>query len=108
MLSTASDHSKLMTLQACGVEESLPVPTETFPDPCVKIHVDFLEESYHESYRLRMSKTTGRAGDYFYGLTFHADIGMILIYANARVLCIMLGRTKQFSSRTLSLHTTGQ
>lgn len=70
-LSTASDaalHSRLMTLQACGIEESLPIPTESFPDPYVKIHVDFLEETYHESYRLRMLETTGCPGDYFYEL----------------------------------------
>jgi hypothetical protein len=70
-LSTASEaalHSRLMTLQACGLEESLPIPTETFPDPYIKIHVDFLEESYHESYRMRMLETTGRPGDYFYDI----------------------------------------
>lgn len=70
-LSTASDAalcSRLMTLQACGIEESLPISTEAFPDPYVKIHVDFLEETYHERYRSRMLETTGRPGDYFYEL----------------------------------------
>jgi hypothetical protein len=52
----------------CGLEESLPIPTETFPDPYIMIHVDLLEESYHESYGMRMLETTGRPGDYFYDI----------------------------------------
>jgi hypothetical protein len=70
-LSTASDaalHRRLMTLQACGIQESLSIPTETFSEPYVKIHVDFLEESYHESYRVRMLEATGRLADNFYDL----------------------------------------
>ena len=66
--SEASLASRAMTLEASGLSTVLPDITESVPDPEVKIHVDYLDESYHEKYRLDMLKTFKRPGDYFYDL----------------------------------------
>ena len=45
MASAASLESRAMTLAAAGLPTMLPEVSETTPDPEVKIHVDFLDES---------------------------------------------------------------
>lgn len=43
--------------------------TETFDellDPMIKIHVDFLEEELHTSYRVGHLQTDGNLGEYYY------------------------------------------
>ena len=66
--SEASLASRAMTLKASGLSTVLPGITESVPDPKVKIHVDYLDESCHEKYRLDMLKTFKRPGNYFYDL----------------------------------------
>ena len=77
MASAASLESRAMTLAAAGLPTMLPEVSETTPDPEVKIHVDFLDENYHEKYRMEMLRMHKRPGDYFFDLndvmwsTFH-------------------------------------
>ena len=66
--SEASLASRAMTLEASGLSTVLLDITESVPDPEVKIHVDYLDESYLEKYRLDILKTFKRPGDYFYDL----------------------------------------
>ena len=69
-VSEASLLSRAMTLAAVGLPNILPEVTETFPDPDIKFHVDFLEENYYEKYRLDMLRKYKRPGEYnFFDLT---------------------------------------
>jgi hypothetical protein len=55
-------------LKSCNMDDTLPIPSSPTDDPFIKIHVDFLDEAVHETFREDMMKSHGRPGDYFYDL----------------------------------------
>jgi hypothetical protein len=63
--STAALENRAMALQADGRSPDI---VEGDPDPMVKIHVDFLDEELHTTFRTEHTNTDGNPGDYYYSL----------------------------------------
>jgi hypothetical protein len=63
--SPAALENRAMALQADGRVADI---IDGDPDPMIKIHVDFLDEELHTSFRTEHTNTDGNPGDYYYPL----------------------------------------
>lgn len=65
-LSVASETAIENRAMALKAADRSPDIVEDDPDPLIKVHVDFLDEEVHSSYRQKHVQKDGNPGDYYY------------------------------------------
>lgn len=83
----AAINNRADILQAGNICLALPSATTETPDPLIKVHVDYMDEDAHTSYRSMMLSTVGRPGEYFYDIDDERWQQFECAYRHERSLC---------------------